>query len=492
MAIEIGRSFLHAVIVDPPRRDETVRVRTRSIKWQHTTGMLYSEAGVRELTEAMKTLVSAEKLAGLSVSLSLNGDLCVTRVVTGTIDRVRRQLAILEQRSEHYLSLGSGPKSLATAIGALDARHQHALLSVTNGKTLDAVLGVASQLGLNVTLVEPSLVALSRLLGHAGRDVDSPALIVNLTENGVELGISHRGRLLLDYRPGGRFSLGEVADTVSRHLARLQRYCDRYYGYSEGTLSRVFLLGENSDVATVKAGFEKHEKLCVEDLNPAEIDLAWRFDSDGARLEHCAALGTCLLANATEESVVGPNLLERVQASEERPMVGQLLRSFWPAAAAALVAAILSVANWYEGSGVNALTRQLETLEADAGELWRLRGEMSTGDVKMAHLEAIEQGISDPSWSEVLSDVAGCMPADIWLDKFAVAADRRATLAGSSYREGTIYQFVSHLEPSPTLSQVAVEGTRPGMERAGMVTKFEIECEINDYSDSDKEPGRDD
>ena len=78
---------------------------------------------------------------------------------------VRRELAQLEERSALYLSLGTGPKALAASVRQIDARHQHALLTVANKKTLETIVAAADRLGIEIDTIEPSLVAMSRCVG---------------------------------------------------------------------------------------------------------------------------------------------------------------------------------------------------------------------------------------------------------------------------------------------------------------------------------------
>src|SRR5687767_2659117 len=171
VAVEICRSTLGLVSVE--RRGESPsRVHTRTVVWRRESSSLHSEAGINELSTALKTLVREEKLAGLAVRLVLSGEFCVTRVLAGTNERVRQEMSALEDRSQRYLSLGPGRKALAGSSRQIDARHQHALLSVANQKTIDAAQQVAVAAGVRIERIEPSLVALSRLLGRLGYDHD--------------------------------------------------------------------------------------------------------------------------------------------------------------------------------------------------------------------------------------------------------------------------------------------------------------------------------
>lgn len=491
-AIEIRRSRLDLVVLEPGDDRGTVRGRTRSVPWRHGSQSLTSQPDLQELTAAMKKLAAEEKLAGAKISLAINGDYCVTRVVTGDAEAVRRELAMLQERSARYLSLGSGRKLLSSSIRALDARHQHALLTVANAKTLDAILQSVAGAGMEVDLIEPSLVAQCRLLGETGWDAEEPVLIINLGESGVELGISHRGRLLLDYRPGGHTGRQQVAEVVLRHLARLQRYCDRNYRYAQGQIRRVVLVGSSQAVESARAGFRHSDRVVVEVFDPANAGRQWQLDRDGPHAEISAALGTCLVWWAPHRFSPGPNLLEHARAKRQPSLLAALCRTLWPAAAAAVLAIAISAANWHEQLQVDRLVGQLETVESSVAQLWKLRRQIDRTDAETACLQTLAEDTADPSCERMLSRVAQCMSDDVWLERLTVDAGGKVTMAGNAYREDSIFQLARWLEPCPGFGQVAVQSTRPAVTGRGRVTKFELECEFDGCDDPEGGPGCDD
>src|SRR3972149_6534022 len=155
---EVCRSMLHlAFVARGSAGDGNDKVITRSIRWRKEATSLHTDRGVEELTEAFRTLVSDERLAGAKVGIALGGEFCVTRVITGPTEEVRREFAELEERSLRYLTLGPGPKALAGVIHQLDARHQHALLAVANQHTLDLLMKIAESVGVQLESIEPSL-----------------------------------------------------------------------------------------------------------------------------------------------------------------------------------------------------------------------------------------------------------------------------------------------------------------------------------------------
>ena len=479
IAIEVRRSSLAMARMEPLEEDGSRHVSTRLVPWRYESRSLNSDEGVQELEAAMRILVAEEKLAGTRVALTLVGDYCVTRTVTGNTEGVRRELALIEERSEMYLSLGTGPKSVATSVHDLDARHQHAVLTIANSNTLDALLKVATDTGLLVSFAEPSLVALCRLLGCTERDADEPVLIVGVSESGAEVGISHRGQLLLDYRPGGRSAPDEVADVVIRHMVRLRRYCDRYHGHAGGRLSKIYVCGATESVSSAAAKFAECGDLSVEVLTPTSVDPNWRFAEADTNPVLCAALGTCLQSCSTIRTPPGPNLARRIATEQSRPILLEVCRSLWPVAVASLVAIAVLLANWREQAQCSRVSRNIEQLDPEAVELWRLRCESAQADTKIDLLAALRESDDGVPWETMLSTLAKCMPRDLWLDSVTIDRNGQVALGGSSFREATIYDFVSNLEPAPGWSRPAIEGTWPASTNLGRTTKFDIQCEFD-------------
>ena len=251
--IEVCRSMLHlALVVREKRRRYRRRPRCHALGSMAQGGHLAPHrAGSQELTEAFRTLVSEERIGGARVRIALGGEYCVTRVITGPTEDVRREFAELEERSLRYLTLGPGPKALAGSTQQLDARHQHALLAVANQRTLDQLMQIADAVGLQIESIEPSLIALSRAKRNSRR-LQRGRIIIQLDEDVAELGICHNGRMLLDYRPGGRTNAENVAGVVAQHFSRLQRYIERYHSYLDAPLRHVYLAGDADAVARAR------------------------------------------------------------------------------------------------------------------------------------------------------------------------------------------------------------------------------------------------
>jgi Tfp pilus assembly protein PilN len=479
IGIEVCRSHLHLarLIAGDP-----TRVRTRSVQWRHEAPTMLSELGLRELTSGLKQLVSQEKIHGQRISLVLNGDFCVTRVKTGSAEVVRREITQLEERSALYLSLGTGPKALATSVRQIDARHQHALVTVANKKTLLAIAAAADRLGIEIDTIEPSLVALSRCVGAMGRDATRPVLIVMLNEAGIELGITYQGQLILDYRPAGLSAKDDMASIVTNHLARLERYCQRHYGYVEGRLDHVILCGTNEAIEPLRKSLDQEDGITTEVLDPTQIDPSWDFGEVDSGSESSAALGVCIDTADASTPRSAPNLMEQLRAEKKSRLLPALAKAAWPIAASIVVAVVLLVLTVYEGGRNAIIADQLGEYETSTLRAGRLKTDMIHADMKVANFSILNNNISNAGWSEALAHIGHCMPSDVWLERLAATGDGTIVLSGSGYSDDAVYELVRWLQQAPGISDVSLEGTHTGGGQTGRVIKFDVHCKFTDQA----------
>jgi Tfp pilus assembly protein PilN len=411
--------------------------------------------------------------------------------MSGATDDVDRELAELEERSALYLTLGAGPKVCARSIRQMDARHQHALVSVSNRRVLDGVADAAATAGLSVATIEPSLVAVSRCLGHMGLDHDHPALIVRLNETGAVLGISYQGQVLLDYRPGGKIDAGNVSKIILDQLGRLQRYCQRRAQLSNHTIQKVFLCGSVEDVVTLRAGLERDGRLVVCELEPMQVEPGWHFD-DIPTSELCAATGGCLREIVPQQDRIAPNLAKRIDKSHSGALGPALLRAAWPLGVAALIAVVTLGLVVFQRIRVSAEEAELLRLGDDRNKATQLHARMETARTKLRHLRVVDDALPLRAWHELLATLAQCMPEDVWLENVAAQGEMRVTVAGASFSEDGIYEFVRFLKQAPGFRDVALEQTQPTTTASGPAIRFDLSCDLlAREAGKSQEPGHD-
>jgi len=492
--LEVCRSMLHLAIIarNSSENGGDDRVVTRSIRWRKEAASMHTEHGARELTEAFRTLANEERLNGAKVRITLGGEFCVTRVITGPTDDVRREFAELEERSARYLTLGPGPKALAGSIQQLDARHQHALLTVANQRTLDCLMQIADSAGLQTESIEPSLIALSRAQSKLRDACREAAIVIQLDENGAELCICHNGRMLLDYRPGGYTNAENVAGLVAQHLSRLQRYVERYHSYLDAPLRHIYLAGDAAAVAVARQKFRELPSFDVHVLEPADIDMPWNHATQTPGTELAAALGSAMSVYDESSDKQGPNLIESALSQLREPLRPILIRSFAPIAAVLLVAVALLLLQAKQWREVASIKEELEKLAPVCARATELRLALGAAENKLSQLESLNKKLPQPSWPQMLSRISQSMPDDVWLDRLAVRDGNAASLTGASYTDGGVYDFVGYLKQTPGVAEIALEATGVGQSATGPTTNFTLQLMLANLTDGGKKETRHD
>lgn len=483
VSIEVCHSVLNLVSLGRVEDDGPVQVHARTMQWRTKASSLQSETGGQELGAALTTLADEENLSGVPVKFCLSGDFCVTRILTGTNERVRREMAQLEHRSQRYLSLGPGHKAMAGSIRQIDARHQHALLTVSNRKTLEALMAGATAAGIQIDTVEPALVSLCRVVGRLGYDRDEPVLLVSTDEMGVELGISYDGQLLLDYRPGGLSVHKDMGEIISQHLARLQRYCFRYFRFAKGELKKVYLCGPQGHVERSLDSFDHEDRLQVDVIDVAQLDPQWELDDDARSGDMVAPLGSCLIDDQPADATRGPNLMEGIYTETAHGVLKETARMAAPMAAVLMLALVGLFVVFQQGTICRGLEQRLASYDAVKTKSLQLRAELKKTVTKTGHFQQLADHVSSPSWHELLGSIASCLPEGAWIDSVRLGGKRQIVIHGASIGQDTIYEFVGHLEQLPRLEDVALEGTTARHALVPGATGFKVQCMLANFND---------
>jgi hypothetical protein len=477
---EVCRSMLHLALVvrNGSGNDSDDKVITRSVRWRKKATSLHTEVGFAELTDAFSSLVSGERLVGAKVRIALGGEYCVTRVITGETDEVRREFAELEERSLRYLTLGPGRKALASSVQQLDARHQYALLAVANQRTLDLLMQIAASVNLQIESIEPSLIALSRSQAHVRAACQDACLLIHLDEEVAELGICHRGRLLLDYRPGGKTNPANVAEVVEQHFSRLVRYLERYHSYLTAPLRDIYLAGDPEAVACAEKNFVALRNLRTHVLEPSDFDIQWQHADAPPGTNLAAALGTAMALYQAEAEESGPNLIASTLAQLRQPIRPILIRSLLPLAAAVLVAASLLVLRVNQQREITVLRGELERLAPVCARATELRLNLLAAQNKVQQLENVAKRLPQPNWHQILSRIGQSMPEDVWLDRLVFHDARSAAISGASFSDSGVYDFVNYLKQVPNIAEIALEGTGIAQSQTGPTTSFTLQLTL--------------
>ncbi len=486
VAIEVTRDDVAMVIVEP-QPDGRQYVRGRRITWRKESQDINEPGGAEELNAAINTLVADEKLTGLSVHVALNSNYCVTRVAAGEREKVLDELRVLHGRSNQYLMLGPGEKAIARSLHPIDAKQSQGWLTVTNRDTLDTIVDAMLQAGLRVDLIEHTMVSMCRAVAQMPTADDGPAMIVELNERGVEVGVTHQGRLLFDYRPGGLNSKTQVAEIIQRHLERIQRYCNRHFPFAEGRIGQVFICGSAGDFAEVR-----QQLAAVSELKPIRLapqaffaDGAFEGDAgDDSRL--VGPLGAALLDHADLEASADvrgiANLVDFVRSVRREPVIPGLTKLGWPVAAALLLALLFHGASLLENGAASRIARKQAELDDQMKRVKEMRFATHDAVAKIVHLKKIDAAAFNPGWHKLISSIGRSMPEPVWLEAIRVHQDGAMTISGPSRTQDAIFDFVRYLQKIPSLDDVNLESQVP-VNVDGPAIRFDIKCRYVDRND---------
>lgn len=474
--IELCQSVLRAAIVVESGTDEPPTIHTRSVAWRADAPDLFCNQGRTELTAALRLLVNEERLAGCKVSIAISSALCVNRATSGATAKVEQEITELQDRSQLYLALGPGVKTTAVGRKHLDARHEHALITVTNERTLDLLVEATEAAGLVIDVIESALVAISRLHGRLDPEEASAVILAQLNEDRFEIGVCRAGELLLEYRPAAGTTLGQLGEVVDDHYERLKRYCSRQHAASKNDLARMWLVGEPSDIAATKSRTRRPIETAV--LPMDRIAEHWRLADDRPiDAEMGAAVGLAL-RNRFEEGGLSPNLMDEIHARAKTPLRPFLLRAGAPIAATLLLAASLWVLNLEQQAELSALRERVEQAAPSRLEGKRLGKVLVDSATEIQQLSILRDQMPKRDISPIVRGVGQCLPDDVWLKAFRLNDREGLSLAGASYTEGGVYDFVRYLEEAPAFREVALRGTGADQTPQGPATSFDVDLHL--------------
>lgn len=474
--VELCHSVLRAAVVVHEGDDSLPVLRTRAVRWRDEASDLLCDRGQAELAAALRSLVTEEKLAGCQVSLAISGTLCVNRATTGATARVEQEIASIRDRSQMYLALGPGEKTAAIARKPIDARHEHALVTVTNQRTLRLLVDAAESAGLVVDVVESALVALGRLHGRLEPDEHSAVVLAQVDEDRFEVGVSRQGQLLVEYRPSKDGTTDRLGRIVDQHHDRLKRFCQRMYGVGPADLAKMWVVGAPDEVAGIDA--ETKVGLATGSLPLERLGEFWSLrEAGGVSAEMGAALGLAL-RDRFADTGVNPNLMDEIHALAREPIRPFLIRAAIPLAASLLIAATLWVVNLDQDGEVAALRARVEEVKPAQLRGQRLSRELADAATEIEHLGRLEKSTPDRRVTPLVQGVGFCLPDDVWLRGVRVGEQGELTVAGSSYTESGVYDLVRHLEQAPWFDDVALRGTGTDQTPQGPATSFDIDVTL--------------
>lgn len=425
--------------------------------------------GQERLRQAIKSLATRHQMSSEPVAVSLSGDFCVTRISTGTLEHVDRELGALASRIPRYLQLGPGEKLTGQVRESLQPGIDHALTAVGNHTRLQSLYHAFADNNLNVAWIEPSLVSLARLVGMLGMDQDKPVLIADSFGRSWEVGIAHQGRLLLDYRPAAAHDSETFAEAIDQHLARLRRFCLRHRGMAQGQLSDLYLGGPAEKIVPVMEHFAIQLEKNPHTLRAVELKLPATFMTVevAPELESDSIVGVAAILPFVHTTIQQepPDLLQTIRRDATTSKWRSLVLTWWPAVTAALILLMLNF--WVSGLHQQAQhQREQRSFVETRMRQTRVRMASLQNDRRwVEHLQTIHHKTRPAPMAILVKQITQSLPPRSSLQSIRLEAEREIQLTGKTVQEREVYEIVNYLRRIPGITQVALLGTMLGSEQ---------------------------
>ncbi|MCA9262009.1 MAG: PilN domain-containing protein [Planctomycetales bacterium] len=489
LIVELGESKLRYATLTREAGAETELLQAGRVNWRKGDVSLHTREGVSQLSAALRDIAKKHEVAGGSLHLLLSGAFCTTRVIRGSNDEVRTELAQLEQRSRLYLALGPGPKSVVSAVKQLDGRKQHGLALICNQATLDVLSESAEAAGLNLSCVEAVLTSMNRALSRVPGLPEEPFLLVHLGERSVEIGVCCRGDLLLDYRPSGAVQMHDVPQLLVEHLSRLRRYAGRQLGGPPADLRKLFVHAAEDAEPEVVAAFSQLNQFEVTRVGAEDVPGTWRLDPTTARLASLASLGGAILRLESQADPT-PDMLQHILERTREPLRPILLRAAAPLAAVLLaLAGLWGVGLKYQRE-VSQLQAGVDELAAAQGRANELRLKLIGAEAKLKQMKRLAEQLPGRTGDEAVALIGQCLPDDVWLNRLEMDDLTSVKLQGASFNEAGVYDYVRWLELAPPFVETVLKATNLANSTSGPVTGFDVEVKLAEFATAASEGGK--
>lgn len=438
------------------------------------------------LTPVLKNMFSKMGISKGSVSIALDSTRMILRYFIGTEDHISTELKQTTERSINYLQLGMGDRLTGEYIHTLNDGRKHATLGISAASVVDPLIDSFRKLGLQVKVVEPSLIALVRIMTMADFLQNENVLIVFSNQEGYEMGVATNGQLLFSRKPMTisnddlENQMSENAATLPRELEKTYRHYCRTFGVSE-SLHRVILCGHDEHIG--------HYKTILEQCRDYETD---QFSLNDTACEHLniqssdiashhaytVALGAACGMQISRNSVVGPNVTSEPEI-QHRSVLEEVFRAcILPTLLSVGIWAIANFAQNTQASAVSKLRIQVEHPSIVEAKHREFQMQIIQSQKRASNIHELANKFQKKHWSDVLEMIRICVPDQLWIRGFRQISESQMTIDGTAYDESLVYDFSKYLEDSPLLENVNIVTTTSAREDNVILTEFTLECSV--------------
>ena len=461
------------------------RITVESVACSRDGGWLKG-GGLDEFDSVIESLVDRYEMHRGRVALSLDGDLCVSRVTLGTSDHVDSELAKLEDRIPRYLQLGPGEKVTGRFRERLEGQTEYAITSVANRSTIETIYNLLRKHEVEVVWAESSLVSVARFIGSDDSHENSkPLLLADGTGLRWDVGIVHTGRLILDYRPAAATTAEAFRAALDGHIPRLRRFCQRHLGIAGDELKQMLVCGTPERSRLAIETFASSDAIEPVEMRIHQNNGLYEIKSEDCDPHCIPAVSAVLPLMLDVEITTIPDLLSEVRRAPELSLLSKTAQLGWPALIAVLLLCFGHYSLKRQQKEVD-LLRRANPVEAQVAATQTRMARLAVQRDFLNQFELIEQECSEPRWTRQLRMITKSLPETAKLNEFRVEKGSQIRIDGTVVDEMTIYEILEQLRRLPGVSQVALQSTNP--EPHSTATRFVIQQTLESSPQSAKSP----
>lgn len=434
------------------------------------------------LLYALIDLTVKHQLSGQAVRVGIGGDPCMTRVVAGPNEEVDGEVLELKERTDRYIGMGRGDKVCCETSMRIDAKRKRVWVTVAMRNAVDEIAAAIQTAGMRLIHMEHTMLVLCRLLQAYQCDTSEPVLLVVDDMGRLDLGISYRGQLLLDYRPAMPDNSVSDGAIVQRHITCLRRYVASQVQRDTREMNRIFVLGTSSRFSSLNRNLDDQISLNRCDFPIAELCEGLETE-DEISFDSGVITSIGMARHAAEDGMSKPehNLMSTLNTQTRVPWMA-LIRTTWPIAASIAAAIVLTLASVQSSSRLGLLESKIEALSSASVEVARMRLVLEKHLQRDQQVQRLKNGLTKPVWSRVLWQTGSILPKGVWLDSLSFDNGGSVQLVGASYSDQAVYSYIDQLKQSGIFSRVVLVATSAIRVSNGPAYRFEISAEVDHAS----------